>query len=154
MLSDVNNNYDAKLKWDSLKSRDIEKYCQTTQVALSKVKVHAETHICMDLLCKDNNHISNIENLYRDISDTLINAGGQIFNSKDKRNTNVPGWTDYVSDIYEFSKETRSLWLSHGQPRQGPIYHLHMKTKMKVKYAIRFVKKNEAQLRRDSLAKK
>ena len=106
------------------------------------------------MLCKDNNHISNIENLYRDISDTLINAGGQIFNSKDKRNTNVPGWTDYVSDIYDFSKETRSLWLSHGKPRQGPIYHLHMKTKMKVKYAIRFVKKNEAQLRKDSLAKK
>ena len=52
VLSDVNNNYDAKLKWDTLKSRDIEKYCQMTQVELSKVKVHAETHICLDLFCK------------------------------------------------------------------------------------------------------
>ena len=46
------------------------------------------------------------------------------------------------------------MWLANGKPRQGPIYEIHTKTKLRVTYAIRFIKKNETQLRREALAKK
>ena len=106
------------------------------------------------MTCKDNTHILNTQKLFKDITDSLTNASSKIFGCRDKRNANVPGWTDHVADLYDASREARSLWLSHGKPRQGPIYDLHLKSKMNVKYAIRYVKKHEAQLRKDSLAKK
>ena len=154
VLTDNDNNYDVKLKWDSLKPHDIEKYCQITEANLSNVKIHAETHLCTDLLCKDDNHIMHTQNLFTNIADILTNAGTNIFGCKDKRNANVPGWTDYVADLYDSSREARSLWLAHDKPRQGRYYQLYMNSRMKVKLAIRYVKKNEAQLRKDSLAKK
>ena len=54
-----------------------------------------------------------------------------------------PGWSEYVSELYDTSRETRKLWLDHGKPRQGPIYELHNKSRLRVKYAIRFIKRHE-----------
>ena len=45
-------------------------------------------------------------------------------------------------------------WKSEGMPRNGPIYNDHMKAKLKCKNAIRFIKRYENDLRRQSLATK
>ena len=92
--------------------------------------------------------------MYEGTVNALIKGSESVFNSNRKNNFNLPGWSDYVADLYESSREARSVWLSHGKPNRGPIYELHVNTKRKVKYAINFIKKNEATLRKESLAKK
>ena len=67
---------------------------------------------------------------------------------------NKPGWSDYVDDLYKASRDALSLWRNAGQPRQGPLHELHEKTKVRFKYALRFITKNEKQLRKEALAKK
>ena len=54
-----------------------------------------------------------------------------------------PHWNDHVADLYEASRETRLLWLSQGKPRHGPIFDIHIRTKLRVTYAIRYIKRNE-----------
>ena len=74
---------------------------------------------------------------------------------QDTRNyTNKPGWSDYVSDLYDISRETYHIWVDNGKPRQGPIHDIYLQSKRRFKYAIRFINKNENTLRRESLAKK
>ena len=92
--------------------------------------------------------------MYEGTVNALIKGSESVFKAKGKNNFNMPGWNDYVADLYESSREARSLWLNQGKPNRGPIYELHVNTKRKVKYAINFIKKNEAQLRKESLAKK
>ena len=63
----------------------------------------------------------------------MLKASETVFKSENKNNFNMPGWNDYVSDLYESSREARSLWLSHGKPNRGPVYELHVNTKRKEK---------------------
>ena len=67
---------------------------------------------------------------------------------------NKPGWSDYVSDMYKYSREMRQLWLDNGKPRQGGIFNELNRSKARFKYALRFIRKNETMLRKESLAKK
>ena len=154
LLTEETNSCNAKLKWDSLKPTDLEKYCNVTDVMLSELEIDRETHLCTDLMCKNQEHKTNTINMYEGTVNALIKGSESVFKAKGKNNFNMPGWNDYVADLYESSREARSLWLNQGKPNRGPIYELHVNTKRKVKYAINFIKKNEAQLRKESLAKK
>ena len=148
---DIGNN---KTKWDSFSNNDITNYCSYTDVSLSKIKLHAESFACTDLNCKHETHKNNIGNLYHDITKSLIDSSEKIASSKNNNSMHRPGWNDHVADLYEASRETRLLWLSQGKPRHGPIFDIHIRTKLRVTYAIRYIKRNENLLRREALAKK
>ena len=77
-----------------------------------------------------------------------------FYNLRKHNFVNKPGWSDYVDDLYKASRDAFSLWRDAGQPRQGPLHELHKKTKARFKYALRFITKNEKQLRKEALAKK
>ena len=59
----------------------------------------------------------------------------------------------YIFLIY-ISREVKHMWVNAGKPRQGSVYDLHVKSKAKFMYALRFIKINENILRREALAKK
>ena len=67
---------------------------------------------------------------------------------------NKPGWSDYVSDLYKFSRETYRIWLENGKPRQGFVHNIYTQSKRRFKYALRFIKKHENDLRKEAIAKK
>ena len=67
---------------------------------------------------------------------------------------NKPGWSDYVSDLYKYSKEMRLIWINNGKPRLGAISHEYTRSKLRFKYALRYIRKNETILRKELLAKK
>ena len=70
------------------------------------------------------------------------------------KHQNQPGWSDYVADLYQFSRETYKLWQDNGKPRQGPINSIYTQSKRRFKYALRYIKKHENNLRREAIAKK
>ena len=47
--------------------------------------------------------------------------------------------------------EKSDTWVNAGKPRQGPVYDLHVKSKARIKYALRFIKNA---LRKEALTKK
>ena len=155
MLTNTNVNLcDNRIKWDNFTNNDIEKYCSCTDEYLGEIRLNANTFACTDLKCDNDSHKDNIDKLYKDIVKSMVLSGEKIASKQNNKYVHRPGWNDYVSDLYESSRETRSIWLAHGKPRQGPIFQLHTKTKMRGNYAIRFIKRNENQLRREALAKK
>ena len=74
--------------------------------------------------------------------------------SKANASRNRPGWSDYVSDLYDYSREIRGKWLYLGRSRQGYIFKEFCRSKAKFKWALRFLTRNENALRKESLAKK
>ena len=50
--------------------------------------------------------------------------------------------------------EKSDMWRNAGKPRQGPVYDLHVKSKARFKYSLRFIKNNENALYKEALAKK
>ena len=109
--------------------------------------------------CTDAEHINATNNMYGEIIGCLRHASDSIFtpNNNSERNSasmNKPGWADYVADLYDDSKTIGKLWCNAGKPRQGQIYNMYRNDKSRCKYAIRFIKRHENTLRRESLAKK
>ena len=52
------------------------------------------------------------------------------------------------------SRETYHVWLDNGKPRQGIIYSIYTQSRRRFKYALRFIKKHENELRKEAIAKK
>ena len=68
--------------------------------------------------------------------------------------SNKPGWADYVSDLYKDSSDIGKIWCNAGKPHQGQIFELYRQSKSRCKYTIRYIKRHENSLRKESLARK
>ena len=63
-----------------------------------------------------------------------------------------PGWSDYVAELYSTFRDVAKLWRNAGKPRQGYLFELRRTSKARFKFALRYIKRNEASLRKESLA--
>jgi hypothetical protein len=85
--------------------------------------------------------------------DSLLKAGLFITRYKSNCHVQLPGWTEYVSDLYDYSKTCHQSWLDANEPRQGFIHNIYIRTRARFKYALRSIKRNEEQMRKESMAK-
>ena len=75
-------------------------------------------------------------------------------NGKPNSAFNKPGWSKHVATLYQHTKQTFEAWKAAGKPRDGVIQSEYVRARARHKYAIRFIKRHEQGLRKDSLAKK
>ena len=155
-LTSVSNSssYNPKISWENLKDSDLQSYCQFTHEELSKVYLPHSALNCKDLSCKDDNHRAQIEQYYKNIMNALTASSNKLLKHDQVNFHSKPGWTEFVSDIYKESREVRRKWLISGKPRSGPLLDLHLRTKARFKYTLRFIKRHEESLRKESLANK
>ena len=147
------NDYNANIPWDRVKECDLMKYSNFTDKHLSNIDIPVEALICRDVNCKSDLHKSMLETFLCNIIKCL-NLSSSHLSCNNNTFFNKPGWTEYVSEIYNYSREIRQLWMENGKPRQGFIFNELNRSKTRFKYALRFIKKNETNLRKESLANK
>lgn len=149
-------NLSPKVNWDKLSDEGCKEYARITEELLTNIIV-PESLNCKNVNCCSDVHVGDLKKYYDDIVACLKRAEIQVFKhakSSKSRFVNKPGWSEYVADIYSASKDAFSAWRNAGKPTQGPIHHRYKGTRARCKYAVRFVKKNENSLRRESLARK
>ena len=108
---------------------------------------------CNAISCENQILRDEFDTFFRDIVGVLQDSGEHIV-AEQSKHQNRPGWSDYVADLYQFSRETFKLWQNNGKPRQGPIHNVYTQSKRRFKYALRYIKKHENNLRREAIAKK
>ena len=154
-LTYENNDCTANISWDKIKDHELRKYLNLTDIQFSNIHIPVDALICGDLHCNNNSHKLMLEDFFCNIIKCLNISSEQICNNNNNRKfVNKPGWSDHVSDLYKYSREIRQLWLDNGKPRQGPLFNEFSRSKVRFKYALRFIQKNETILRKESLAKK
>ena len=109
---------------------------------------------CDDVNCSSSSHIAENTKFYTNIVNCLKESGAAVLGDPGKKVNVKPGWSDHVSDLYKASREMYLQWASAGKPRQGPLFNIYRTSKAKFKYALRYVKRHEAQMRKESLANK
>ena len=114
-LTTVNNKINGKVKWETLSDKDIKQYYYSTQKALDDIDIPVTSVLCSNPSCSNNDHTREIGNLFESIKLALNNSSSNC-RSKHGNYTPWPGWNDYVSDLYDFSRETRRMWLDNGKP--------------------------------------
>ena len=108
---------------------------------------------CKNQKCKNESHRQDLIGLYNSITDALNKAGSHLNSKGNKGYVQRPGWTEHVSDLYDYSKTCRQLWLDSNETRQGPIHDNYVRSRARFKYALRYITKNEDQMRKEALAR-
>ena len=99
--------------------------------------------------------INDTHLFYEQTMRSLIQASDTVFsNPSAYKGTVKPGWSDYVAELYNAHKEVARLWRNAGKPRNGDLFELRRVSKARYKYALRFIKRNEADMRKESLGNK
>lgn len=154
LVTDSTNDYTPRLKWEKSTREDQAKYCQQTEHLLQGL-VLPEALFCRSTVCTDTSHVGAITSFYDNIVKCLKGASDKTIPvSKPQKNKIKPGWTDYVSDLYTSYRSARRNWALAGKPRRGPTYEIYKSAKARSKYAIRYIKNHEKDLRTQAIAKK
>ena len=152
-LTNENNGSNFKINWDAATEIDLKKFLKLTDEKFSQIELPVEALCCTNLNCIDQSHINMINNFYENII-SILNESSTHLSSKYKASWNKPGWSEYVADLYDYFREISKLWIENGKPRQGFLFREYLKSKARYKYALRYIKRNENLLRKESLAKK
>ena len=152
-ITSINNNHTPRIHWNGVSNDKISKYHNNTSAKFDNVNIPVDTICCGNIRCTDISHTRELEIFYNDITNGMQVSGEHLSTNKNKY-SHKPGWSEYVSDLYEFSRETYRVWLDNNKPRQGPIHDIYTQSKRRFKYALRLIKKNEDALRKEALAKK
>ena len=142
-----------KITWDSEDERSLKKYLNNTDKLLSNINIPVDAMCCSNLRCQNSDHQERVKQFYVDITNSLSKSSKHMLKGC-KNYKNKPGWSDYVADLYKYTREIRHMWLENGAPRQGSLFTELNRSKARFKYAKRFIDRNENALRKESLAKK
>ena len=154
-ITNETNDLVPNINWNNVKDPELKKYFQNTCESLREIEIPTNALSCKDLNCNNTSHNRDLCRFYEAIIDSICQAGLHLTNNKSSVNyTQRPGWTEYVSDLYDYSKTCRRIWLNANEPRQGTIHDEYVKSRTRFKYALRYISRNEDQLRKDALAKK
>ena len=152
-ITDTTNEIYSTIRWDRATKNNRDTYYKNSNTNLGKVKIPIDAACCKNTSCNDQLHRSDLDIFYKDIVNTLHESSKHLATNQPTQQIR-PGWSDYVSDLYDFSRETYHLWQDHGKPRQGPIFSIYAQSRRRFKYALRFIKKHENDLWREAIAKK
>ena len=153
------NNMGNKIDW-SILSEDIlyEYYGVQSEILLSNVQIPTDAILCKDCNCNNVEHKEALNKYYDDIMFAITSAGQTTIKTRNRsngKNHNRPGWNEFASEQYDMSRETLyALWKNAGSPRQGLLFEMKNRAKARFKGAMRFIRRNENSLRKESLAKK
>ena len=143
-----------RICWDKLNADGRAKYRDVSHELLCQLIVPNAVY-CTNVNCTDPYHITDTDSFYNEIMQCLIQASDTAFSQHNSIKGSVkPGWSDYVAELYSTSRDVAKLWGNAGKPRQGYLFELHRTSKARFKFALRYIKRNEASLRKESLASK
>ena len=147
------NNVLPKINWCIAKDCETQKYYDNTDEMLSYIGLPLNALRCNNPNCNNIEHNKNLSNFHENIINSLKKSSNHLHSNGSKNYIQRPGWTDYVSDLYDYSKTCRQIWLNGNQPRQGIIHENYIRARARFKYAVKYIKKNEDKLRKESMAK-
>ena len=146
--------FSGRLNWDKLCREDIERYANSTERLLNSIELPREALTCLNINCTDIHHATELCVMYDDIVKALDSSSKPLCKNKSRGSNMKPGWNEYVAEHHAVAREAFLLWIEAGRPRQGELFQQKKLTNARFKYAIRFIKKNENNLRAKSLASK
>ena len=150
------NEHSNSIKWDQISVENKLLYSNFTNILLGNIPIPEEAISCSSLNCANAQHISDLTIYYNKFVLALKEASNFLVVSGDPGRNRAPrpGWNEYVAPYFEKSRTAYSLWRDFGCPRQGPIFEYKKSTQAQYKRVLRFIKRNEQQIRDEKIATK
>ena len=105
-------------------------------------------------LCDDASHLIYLDNVWNSFILVVREVGAEVFGKLKSKRRCVPGWNDYIKDMYRTSRESFKLWKYGGSPRFGPLACTMRRSRADFKYALRQCRLHEEEMRAEALSNK
>jgi len=137
-----------KPAWYKATTEHISLYKATLRCNLAKMSLPVSVLLCNDFMCKDCQHADILNKYSNDIIQCCLDAAQSSIPSTSPRvdSKTIPGWNEYVAPAREKAIFWHNIWLESGRPHLGIIADIMRRTRAAYHYAIKFVKRNEAEL--------
>ena len=140
------------IAWHKVSDKHKQCYNSKLETLLSQVNCYDVT-MCEDLLCNNNDHLMQINELLENIVDCCLTAG-EVFPKVThvKSNKCLPGWSEMVKPYRQECVWWYNTWKYHGKPSVGVIFENMRESKRQYHYAVRRCKRQEQTIRYSKMA--
>ena len=143
-----------RTNWDFNNQQKTFNYTSIADTKLRAIYQPAAALLCNDPKCHSDQHRRDLTIFYSNIINELLNAGKEAYSVRSNGTRNVPGWNEFVKDLYNHSRSVFLIWRQNGSPREGQLAMLMRQARAQFKLALRHCRINEAQMRADALSAK
>ena len=108
---------------------------------------------CNNPMCSNSDHHHNIDEYCEFVLnsiDSSVNSHIPPCNAHANKHVK-PGWSEFVKPYRDDARFWYSIWLSLGKPLNCEIHNVMKHTRNVYHYAVRRIKKNEAQIKQDNM---
>ena len=138
--------------WNQASDDDKKQYEQLVTRKLNNIDVPYSLMTCDASHCHCER--STIDKFAKNIIDSCIEAANESISLTSRpKHSGIPGWNEHVKEVEQKSKFWHALWCEVGRPRDGAVAAAMKSARRRYHYAIRFVKKNETEVRNCNMAK-
>ena len=134
-----------------MKHEDTHQYKSRTKIELSNMHIDHDLILCGDQHC----HIKNaIDQMYKGISDSLLDAGDTLPSNVKHNYSQVNGWNSNCREQHTLDSDAYLIWRANGKKRQGVLFDSMKQTWAQLNLVRRNCRQEEAQISVDLLANK
>ena len=108
-VTNETNDITLKIDWNMVKDSDLLKYQRETCKRFGDITIPVEELNCRDLTCDKPDHKEQIAKFYHCIIDALLKSGSFITKHKNNSHHQLPGWSEHVAKLYDYSKTCHQL---------------------------------------------
>lgn len=148
--------YISKPKWQEASGNDLLNYKNTIDNLLNTISIPWDAIKCECLHCpSQSDHCHDIQIFHDSLMECCIKAGEiciPFTSANSPRQHKLAGWNDYVKPYKDASMFWHNIWRDCGSPRNAVIADVMRRARAKYHKAIRYVKNNENNIKRDNMA--
>ena len=143
------------VKWHQLseKDKDLIKKKMDVLVRESELLDH-EIFQCLKVNCKSKHHLRHIDSVLQHIIDILLLSTDGYSFINDKSFKVIPGWNQFVKELYADARKSFLAWVREGKPLHGVSKEIMRASRAKFKKALDNCKNDEENIRKNRLAEK
>ena len=140
------------VNWKNVTQEQINRYQSYCMDFSTTVDSPHTTVACNNLVCKDYEHMKNIDILYDEIVSVMTKASASVLKKQCTISPGIPGWNDIVREFHDAARDAYKLWLAVGKPRVGLIFNEMKKARAAFKYSLRRCRAQRDQVKADAIA--
>ena len=152
-----NSSVKNSIKWDNVSINKKGEYACKVESAMQVFLRKLDNIKCSSQKCSDQNHISEIRDLYDRGIGLIRKVGCDTLRkpiSRNRRRRPRPGWSEYVDKHHKHSILSYRAWKADGCPVSGRLYDQMKESHATYKRAVQYIKKNEDKMKKEKLANK
>ena len=142
----------ASVAWQRVDQKHVDRYKTKLINAIQTIDIPMQAITCQDTCCNNTEHNEALDTYCANIANACVKVSEDCLPKVSNKKFRKPMWIEEAKPLKEDALFWDSMWKQCGKPQSGALKDVRQNTKTKYHYAVRRLKRREANLRKQRLA--